>query len=242
LSKSLPSHLRDPVSQAEKIINSVAAELAGSYGIVPGDRIGIAMRNLPEFLIGFLAATACGAVAVPLNAMWNGEELGYALKDSGAKVLLADPERMKLAMAHADALGFHKIMVRGDAAKAVEFGATEWSAVVANGQGKKPPSLKSLKPEDNCMIMYTSGSTGYPKGVCHTQRSCGTAMKIGELLAAIKPEDESKALLSVPLFHITALCPIGFASIPAGSQLIMMRKWDAGKALDLIESQKVSIQ
>jgi len=203
-----------------------------------GARVGLAMRNVPEFLLGFMAITAAGGVAVPLNALWNSEELGYALKDSAASVLIADPERMKLALPHEASLKFAKILVRGDAVQAQEAGATPWSSVIAAGKSKKCPKIK-MDAEDDCMIMYTSGSTGYPKGVCHTQRSVGSAMKVAELISAVKPDGaKSKALLAVPLFHITALCPIGFASLPAGSEIIMMRKWDAGKALNIIEKEK----
>ena len=102
--------------------------------------------------------------------------------------------------------------------------------------------LRGVGPEAEAMIMYTSGSTGKPKGVLHTQRSVGTAMKIGEM-AAIGTGGQGgdgAQLLAVPLFHITALCPIGLFSIPAGTKIVMMRKWDPAVALDVIEAEKVT--
>jgi long-chain acyl-CoA synthetase len=81
----------------------VAAALA-DLGVGKGDRVAIAMRNLPEWSISFFAAAMAGAVAVPLNAFWNGDELAFAIGDCGASVLVADGERLERVAAHAESL------------------------------------------------------------------------------------------------------------------------------------------
>ena len=239
--------------EAKRQYEALGAELrdSGKFGIQPGDRVGIAMRNYPELLISFLAVTAAGGVAVPLNALWKSEELEYAVSDAGCKVIIADPERLALCVPFASKVGFKSILVRGDVSRvaaAKTLGAEAWSDVLAAGaeltaadpKGAKR-RIRGITPEDEAMIMYTSGSTGFPKGVVHTQRSVGTAMKIGEMLAAAMPEPGGGVqLMAVPLFHITALCPIGLFSIPAGSKIVMMRKWDAGKGLEIIQREQVT--
>eukprot|EP00941_MAST-03F_sp_MAST-3F-sp1_P006104 g6104.t1 len=220
---------------------ALGAELKSSFNIKPGDKVGICMRNYPEFLIAFLGITAMGAVAVPLNSLWKTEELQYAVNDSGCRLIIADPERVQLCLPFANELSLRFILCRGENWRSKQHPCSAWDDVLSAG-ARKPIAHpgSSVQPESEAMIMYTSGSTGFPKGVVHTQRSVGTAIKVGELSALSAPDPDGVQLMAVPLFHITALMAVGLLSIPAGTKIVMMRKWDAGRGLDIIEREKVT--
>jgi len=227
---------------AHKQFDALGAELWWAFGVRPGDRVGLCMRNLPEFLISFLAVTAIGAVVVPLNALWKSEELEYAVSDSGCKIMIVDAPRYRLCQQFKEYQSYKAIVCRAseDHGDGDLGGVATWSQVLESGFTRKAPPASKVSADDDCMIMYTSGSTGFPKGVCHTQRAVGTAMKMGEVIQAMVPDPGNTSLMAVPLFHITALSPIAMASIPAGGKIIMMRKWDPAQALDIIEREKVT--
>jgi len=222
------------------LIQAVSRELIHTFGVKPGDTVGVAMRNMPEFMFAFVAAQCAGAVAVPLNSLWKTEELEYAVKDSDCKVIFADAERLRRCEPFVQALGIKTVLCRAseESGSPPEASAT-WEAVAQAGASK--PAVKFSKPgtEDNTMIMYTSGSTGFPKGVVHTQRSMGTLLRLADLGTVIMPAG-NVLLLGVPLFHITAVGGVFLRSIATGSKVVIMRKWDAGVALDIIEHEKVT--
>ena len=219
-------------------------------GIEPGDRVGIALRNYPEWIAAFMGVTSMGGVAVALNAWWSGEELAYGIEDSGLRLLFADEERGERLADRLEALGVALVAVRHR-----REGCMDWEDFVSGASAVMP--TPPIRPEDNATILYTSGSTAHPKGVLSTHRAitnallgweCGGAIAMAlnpDLAAALgrsapAPEHPPAAILTVPLFHVTGLVVQMLSSFRRGRKLVGMYKWDADKALQIIESERIT--
>ena len=223
----------------------MAAMLQHRHGIAKGDRVAIAMRNYPEWITAFVAVLHLGAVAVPMNAWWTADELDYGLRDSGARLVFADEERARRIAT----LQRHPpvIAVRTSAAVATELGV----ACLEDELAASPKSLwflPNIAPEDDATIMYTSGSTGSPKGAVSTHRGtvsgamnylvAGLALLELAKQAGVTPAEQQVMLLNVPLFHITGSVPVLLVSIAIGRKMVIMHKWDPTEALRLIERER----
>jgi len=235
-----------------RAVSALARHLQ-ALGVAKGDRVALAMRNLPEWPVAFFAAVSIGAICVPLNAWWTGAELTYGLSNSGAKVLICDHERFERIAHHRDELPglAHVLVSRIDAAPA---GATRLEEVIgaSNAWAALPDAdlpQVAIAPDDPATILYTSGTTGNPKGALGTHRnfvsnilSSGYAaaravLRRGEAL----PAPARKTMLTViPLFHATACSATMMGAIAGGHTLIFMYKWDAEKAFQIIEREKVN--
>jgi long-chain acyl-CoA synthetase len=227
-------------------VDALAAALVGDLAVQPGDRIAIAMRNLPEWVVGFAAAVSVGAISVSLNGWWTAEELDFALADSTPKVLLADPERAARAAVSCDRLGVAVVVARPE--DSVPEGARRWADVVMPGASM--PDV-DVAPDDDATILYTSGTTGNPKGAVSTHGAIVQALTGFGCRTAVarlrSPKDAEAAaaqppvfILIVPLFHVTGCVSVMLSCVAAGLKLVIMRKWDPGKALEHIQAERVT--
>ncbi|RSN10636.1 fatty acid--CoA ligase [Nonomuraea sp. WAC 01424] len=222
---------------------TLANRLVDEYGVTKGDRVAIAMRNYPEWVVSFSAALAAGAVAVPLNAWWTEAELAYGVSDSGAKVLIADGERA----ARLASTGVPMIVTRGEAPE----GARSFADVLGEvGADVRLPDVE-LSPEDPATIFYTSGTTGRPKGALGSHRNLGQSpmtVAYGLIHSLTMAGKDAGAvagvrrvtLLTVPLFHVTGCFSGMTTSMFTGGGLVLMYKWDPEQALRLIERERVT--
>jgi long-chain acyl-CoA synthetase len=228
---------RTTFAQARERVAAVAAHLA-ELGVQQGDRVAIAMRNLPEWPLAFWAATSIGAVAVPLNAWWTGPELAYGLADSGARVLFADAERLERLAPH--------------------LAETPVEHVLSDLADLPPAELPDVEvaPDDVATIMYTSGTTGRPKGAVGTHRNiCSHVMNSMYAAArgaaapptvdagttgAAAPPAPPATLLTFPLFHVGGLHSFLVPYTVAGGKVVLLYKWDAALALELIVREGIT--
>ncbi|RST31134.1 long-chain fatty acid--CoA ligase [Sphingomonas ginkgonis] len=233
------------------------AALAGALrarGVGKGDRVALAMRNLPEWPVAFFAVTILGAICVPLNAWWTGPELAYGLSDSGASVLIADAERLARILPHRDDLPAWRHMIASRVEEARPAGVERLEALIGATAdwGQLPDAelpVADLSPDDHATIFYTSGTTGQPKGALGTHRNLITNIYSASFAAAraalrrgeAPPEPEPKTiLLAIPLFHVTACSATLMGAVAAGHKLVFMHRWDTLRALALIEREKVN--
>jgi long-chain acyl-CoA synthetase len=244
-------------AEAHQIVASLVAWLT-ERGVRPGDRVAIAMRNYPEWMLAYWAAVSMGATAVGMNAWWTGREMEYALIDSTPAVLVCDSDRLATLTPHLDtvrekcALEIVAVRTPGE----LPADASHWEDVVATPADGLPEV--PIEPDHDVCVFYTSGTTGVPKGAVMTHRGVvsnlmnlafGTAvMSAARKSAAPAPPPESAAtpnkltaLLAVPFFHVTGCNCCLHPMTAQGGRLILMHKWNAGEALEIIERERVSV-
>jgi long-chain acyl-CoA synthetase len=231
------------------------ARRLAEMGVGKGDRVALAMRNLPEWPTIFFAATALGAIIVPLNAWWTGGELEYGLKDCGAKILFVDAERHeRLKDCYERLPAIERVVVSRSEA---ELGGDVSRLEVLIGTRADWASLPDIPfpqaavaPDDDATIFYTSGTTGNPKGALGTHRNICTnilsagysaaraMLRRGEMPPEVVPH--KVGLLVIPLFHVTACSAALMTGIATGQTIVFMRRWDTDKAMAIIEREKVT--
>ncbi len=228
----------------------LAHVLRDRFGVTKGDRVAIAMRNFPEWSLAFWAASAAGAVVVPLNAWWTGEELHYGLSDSDSKVVFADVQREERLAGHwADLPQLSGVIVARAGERKVAAGHDRFEDLTTGMSAEQDLPEVSIDTDDDATIFYTSGTTGRPKGALGTHRNICTN-PIGLMYVAIRQATRAGVtpggsgpnayLLSVPFFHATGCHSILVTNALAGGKLVMMYRWDAGRALELIEREKIT--
>ena len=226
-------------------VNSVAAFLQKELGVKKGDKVAIAMRNFPEYPILLMGIVSIGAIVVFVNAWWTTSEMEYGFNDSAAKICFADNERLNVILPFSKDHGVKLIGIRSEHGKNV----LDYEKDVASYPSKNL-RVPNIDPKDDFGIMYTSGSTGNPKGVVLTHRGAISAVfswlmmeKIGsyvypEKVAAKKP---SSILLLSPLFHVNGSHPNFLYGIAKGSKITLMYKWDPKQAVDIIENETITL-
>ena len=233
---------------------SVAHWLMAEQNIAKGDRVAIAMRNYPEWIAAFTAITSIGAIAVAVNAHWETAELEFALNHSGSKVVFADQER-------ADRI------LTCDLQKPVSIVGVRVSGHVAEATIPYDHLVKveaampdvAILPGDDATILYTSGSTGMPKGAVSTHQNIISALLSWEYemhvwaMQNLPPATEKRerdqgtakkqqnaVLLGIPLFHVNGLHAVLLLSYRQQRKVVGMYKWDPARAVDLIQKEQVA--
>ena len=232
-------------------------------GVVKGDRVAIASRNLPQWVIAFWGTVLTGAVVVPINAWWTPEELQYGLSDSGCSVLFVDEERLERVRGSLDDLPDLStiVVISEDPQRPARLGAAhervrtvDFNEYVGTISATATPPEVELATDDDATMFYTSGTTGHPKGAVGTHRNAISnlmnlffagargAKRFGAGDVVEGGESVPNAnLLSVPLFHATGCLATMITATASGGKLVMMHHFDAGQALALIESERITM-
>ena len=227
-------------------VDAIGNALVAHYGLKKGDRVAIGMRNFPEWIAAFAAITSVGGIAVLLNAWWTPDEIAYALEDSGAKLLVGDPGRIERAAGAMERLDIRALAVRTEG-KPLPARTDRYEDVVKLGSALPEVAISF---DDDATILYTSGTTGHPKGAVSTHRAVLSSLGAFASRAAVQamrfPEDKEAQthptcfILTVPLFHVTGCVAVMLTSFAAGTKLVMMYKWEPERALQLIERERVT--
>ncbi len=217
----------------------LARVLAGSWNVAKGDRVAVAMRNCPAWIVSYMAVLKAGGIATLINGWWQADEMRHALGLAEPELIIADEARAKRLAAGGCTIPTVSLPVE----KPIE------GALAPLHERSGEADLPAVAAEDDATILFTSGSTGLAKGALSTHRAVTTgvyAYTIG--LAVLRGIKESrgetvpdpKTLVNVPLFHVTGEVPVLLNSFVIGRTMVLMPKWDPGEALRLIERERIT--
>jgi long-chain acyl-CoA synthetase len=230
---------RTTYAEAHAKVRQLATHLLDS-GIAKGDRVAIAMRNCPSWIVSYMAIVKAGGIATLLNGWWEPAEMEQAIRLSAPTLIIADPPRAKRIAERCSDCTILSIPIDlpiDDAMVDLLHDRDENSV------------LPEMDPEDDATILFTSGSTGDSKGALSTHRAVTTATYAyatglivlrGILESEGNPPPTPRTLLSVPLFHVTGEVPVMINSFVIGRCMVVMPKWDVTEALRLIEKEGIT--
>ncbi|MFI0355372.1 class I adenylate-forming enzyme family protein [Actinomadura sp. 9N407] len=222
------------------LVASLAALLREEYGVRPGDRVAINAANSPGWILAFWATIAAGAVAVGYNAWWTRHEVEYALGHTEPKVLIADAKRAALLPEWADTAPERDGMTLLRIEEIAEAARSRYPDAVLD--------IPEAAEDDPAVILYTSGTSGRPKGAVHTHRNLTSVIEYHRMNDALMrafgdPTDPAsrRYLLVLPLFHIASLHNLAIPRLATGSAVILHEGgFDVDKVLRLIEAERVT--
>lgn len=250
--------VRFTYGEHDALVRRVAAGLA-SRGVARGDRVALISANNPEWVITFWACAVLGAVVVPLNAWWKTEELEFGLQDSGAKVLVADRRRLAVVEDRlAELRELRDVFVIGgpdapDDTPAPHPGLVHDFAALLDTDDPGALPAVDIDEDDVVAILYTSGTTGQPKGATVTHRQVIAnlqniiVMGVAQAMRGTPPPEaeanlQSASLLVVPLFHVTGCLATMALAYATGAKLVLMPpgRFDPDNAMAVIERERVT--
>lgn len=211
-----------------QFIDAIAArahELQAS-GLEPGERVGLIAPTCPEFLIEFLAVEACGAITVCFNPLSTVPELDFVLSDAGASRLIMHPLCPEAGSAAAEALGIAAELLTPIDMDALPAASPDFSPVTRD-------------PEDCVLLLYTSGTTGRPKGAMLSARTLLTGVTAAEAVAGLSPAD--RAGTALPLFHVFGLGSVAYPVLANGATITLLPRFDADELLETIIADELTI-
>lgn len=235
-----------------KRVDAITDVLQHRFSVRKGDRVAIAMRNYPEWMAAYCAIAQTGAIIVPLNSWGQAEEIAYGLQDSGSRVVFCDQRRLDPIADLLSTLNVDAIVARPEDVP-LPARAYEFNALVAT---IKSPHMDvvAIDTEDTAQIMYTSGTTGKPKGAESSHRAINQAVfnfEFGGIASAMTNPDSigamlqkgfaPKVMLGVPLFHVSGCYTVFLMSLRAGRPIVVMYKWDVETALQTIEKERITM-
>ena len=241
-------------AEAHARVRALAHHLRTEHDAGPGTRVAVAMRNYPEWVLAHWAIITTGAAVVGMNAWWTRAEMEFGLNDSQPVALIVDGERLERMGPDHGEVPLIVTRHEGD----LPAGAQDWDSVTDHTRAADSLPEADIDPDDDALIFYTSGTTGFPKGAQLTHRAvvhnllnmiflgaCGDAARAQRLAAAGGEPPEAPptiaALLPVPLFHVTGCNCVMHPVTIAGGRLVLMYRWHAAEALRLIEREGVTV-
>ena len=230
----------------------LAGWLQQACGVNKGDRVLLFMQNSPQYVIGYYGILRADAVVVPVNPMNLTNELRHYVKDSGATVALVAQEiyaQMQPMLAegleHILVAAYSDYLKQPTDLKVPEFiaaprqaigdaGVTPWSDVLARNLR---PGPMTAGPDDLCVMPYTSGTTGQPKGCMHSHRTAMHTLIAGEYWFNMKPDTVRLAVL--PFFHVTGMQGSMSGPLYTGATVVLLPRWDRDAAARLIQRYRI---
>jgi long-chain acyl-CoA synthetase len=207
-----------------------------SAGIGPGDRVALMLPNVPQFPLAYYGILKAGAVVVPLNVLLKGPEIAYHLRDSEPRLLIAWQDFVPEATKGVAEAGGVPIYAVGPPGSPPPEGVHD----LAELMGTAPFDMVETRPEDTAVILYTSGTTGRPKGAELTHFNLFMCCEVGAN-RIVQLHDDDVSLAVLPLFHSFGQSNVMNASVYAAGTITLVPRFEPSKVLEVIQRDRVTI-